>query len=55
MSPRSCSGISEWTIPRPAVIHWIPPPPMRPELPRLSLWRIRPSSITVTVSKPLCG
>ena len=41
--PASCSGISEWMIPRPAVIHCTPPPVMTPALPWLSRWRMRPA------------
>ena len=55
MRPSSCSGISEWMMPRPAVIHWTLPGSSRPTLPTLSRWRMRPSSMIVTVSKPRCG
>jgi hypothetical protein len=48
-------GISEWMMPRPAVIHWTLPGSSRPTLPTLSRWRMRPSSMIVTVSKPRCG
>ena len=55
MRPASCSGISEWMMPRPAVIHCTLPGSSRPTLPTLSRWRMRPSSMIVTVSKPRCG
>ena len=53
--PASCSGISEWMMPRPAVIHCTLPGSSRPTLPTLSRCRMRPSSMIVTVSKPRCG
>ena len=55
MRPSRCSGISECTMPRPAVIHCTAPGSSTPSLPWLSLWRMRPSSMYVTVSKPRCG
>ena len=42
-------------MPRPAVIHCTLPGSGRPTLPALSRWRIRPSSMIVTASKPRCG
>src|SRR5450759_3237654 len=43
MTPSSCSGISEWMMPRPAVIHCTPPFCSSPSCPALSRWRIRPA------------
>ncbi len=38
-------GISWWTMPPPAVIHWTSPGSMTPELPMLSPCSTRPSSM----------
>jgi len=51
----SGSGISEWTTPSPAVIHWTSPGVSAPACPRESRWRIAPARRYVTVSKPRCG
>src|SRR5256886_13679375 len=41
MRPACCSGISECTSPRPAVIHCTLPGTSTPSLPWLSRWRMR--------------
>eukprot|EP01139_Manchomonas_bermudensis_P016163 Amastigsp_a511965_34.p3 type:complete len:113 gc:universal Amastigsp_a511965_34:397-735(+) len=53
--PSLCAGISEWTMPRPAVIHWIDPAVSSPLFPQWSACRIEPSRSTETVSNPRCG
>ena len=43
MRPSSCSGISLWITPRPAVIHCTPPLEQQAFVAALSRWRMRPA------------